>query len=145
MKKLPMDSQQLEQLVKMLDHSVQYYTNSTLSENTLLDLCNDELRLAALMTIYTPLFRLSKQYSLRAQIAFTPTQAIVFITSIIPTDNLTYRDKVKQIVVDYCYDVLKTANIIPNSPTFEPTGSIAPGEAIPFVNKSTTFNDYINE
>lgn len=137
MKHLPitLDTKQLQAWYNMLDMSCIYYANACKQPNNMVDLCTDQLRYEALVTICNKAHRLNhqtlnapiKQYT--AKVEYTSLEALTILGSVIPPGNNTYNDDVKQIVIDYCIQVLKHAGVIPNMPTYTPQ-NVAPNQAI---------------
>lgn len=149
MNKLTLDFHQLDALTKMLDLSLAHYASDVKNAKTLVDMCHSQLHYEVILTMYKSVLKFlheaekSKPLLHRIQIELTPTQALVFVTSIIPENNLSFYGTVKQIVIDYCIEILKLVNAIPNNPTYRPSENLAPGTKTPFINKSTSINDYL--
>lgn len=146
---LTIDVKQLNAFYKMLDASCVYYNNTCKQPNNMIDLCTDALRADAMAKLYTRVHQLqlsmhNSQVKLYvAKIEFNALEALTILGSIIPPGNSSYNDDVKQIVIDYCISVLKQNNILPNHPTYTPA-NVSPNIVAPYLNKSTSFEDYID-
>lgn len=151
MKKLTVDHVQLYDINAMLAESVNYYQQQIKNAQNLVDLSKMLLVHNCINGIFVKVNKLCElaknqmPHVHRQSIVLTSMEAIAFCTSIVPTNNLSYREKVKQVVIDYCFEVLKEANLIPNSPAYSSSEKLAPNKALPYINKSTTMNDFFNE
>ncbi len=150
MKKLVLDSDQLDAMVAMLNASCEYYNQQCQNQTMLVDLTTDVLRSDAIAKLYNQFYR--AQYKVknsiitiyRTEFIFSKVEALVFVGSIIPGLNNTYYDGVKQVVIDYCITVLKDAGVLPNIPTYKhPVAQLAASYPQPFQSKSTSFYDFL--
>lgn len=147
-KKLTLDTLQLQTAVKMFDAAVSYYNNAVKLPNNVVDLCTDQLRSVALTGIYQQLHK--AQYKInnspfkiyRVELEFSATEALTILGSVIPPNNSKHADMLKQVFIDYCIAVLKATGVFPNYPTYTPSGQLAANAPAPFINKSTTMEDY---
>lgn len=151
MRKLVLDSDQLDAMVAMLNASCEYYNKQCQTTTMLVDLATEVLRSNAIASLYNQFYK--AQYKLknsimtiyRTEFVFSKVEALVFVGSIIPGLNNTYYDGVKQVVVDYCISVLKDAGILPNIPTYQhPVAQLAASYPQPFQSKATSFTDFLD-
>jgi hypothetical protein len=151
MKKLTLDTFQFEALKKMVNASFSYYDIAVGEAKNIIDMSNLQLRREIIFHIAARMLKdynklgngnFKQRYSLDIQ--FDVTEALTFLSSIIPNNTAnTYADNIKQIVIDYCIEVLKENGLIPNTPTYRPAGNFAVGKPEQFTSSVTSFEDYL--
>lgn len=150
MKKLKTDTLQFEALVKIYEAATKHYAKEVKDSTNIIDLANNQFRYDHLSKFYNEIFKLLndvrsnsvKQYTVDLTNFFGTNDALVVLSSVIPVNNNDYYSDVKQTLVDYCTSLLKYKGLIPNNPTYR-LNNAAPDAPVPYVNKSTTFHDFL--
>ena len=150
MKNLKLDTLQFEALVQIYDAATTHYAREVKDSTNIIDLANNQFRYNHLSNTYKQIFKLLyevknnavKQYTVDLTNYFGLNDALVILSSVIPVNNNDYYSDVKQTLVDYCTSLLKYKGLIPNNPTYR-LNNVAPDAPVPYVNKSTTYNDFL--
>ena len=135
MKKLSLDTLQFEAFANMVNDAMKHHTKALEQSENIVDITNHVLLLSGLKrvcekTVKTIKFITNSPIKVyNVTLTFDVVMAVTLLGCIIPPENSTYNDRVKQVVIDYCISVLKENDIIPNNPTYTPKHEHAPSEA----------------